>query len=76
MEYLRDSGSGEDDKSAINFHKLILLNLLILCEPLEHVWRGSVRFIALKSKSCEIKWDLCEPKQNMWEMWGDVGIRG
>lgn len=29
-----------------------------------------MRFIALKSKSCEIKWNLCEPKQNLWEMWG------
>ena len=38
MEYLRDSGLGEDDKSAINFHKLILLNLLILCEPKQNKW--------------------------------------
>lgn len=38
MEYLRDSGLGEDDKSAINFHKLILLNLLILCESKQNKW--------------------------------------
>lgn len=38
MEYLRDSGSGGEDKSAINFHKLILLNLLILCEPKQNKW--------------------------------------
>lgn len=37
MEYLRDSGLGED-KSVINFHKLILLNLLILCEPKQNKW--------------------------------------
>ena len=28
----------EDDKSATNFHKLILLNLLILCEPKQNKW--------------------------------------
>ena len=38
MEYLRDSGLGEEDKSAINFHKLFLLNLLILCEPKQNKW--------------------------------------
>lgn len=38
MEYLRDSGLGEEDKSATNFHKLILLNLLILCEPKQNKW--------------------------------------
>ena len=27
MEYLRDSGLEEEDKSATNFHKLILLNV-------------------------------------------------
>ena len=29
---------GEEDKSAINFHKLFLLNLLILCEPKQNKW--------------------------------------
>ena len=28
----------EEDKSATNFHKLILLNLLILCEPKQNKW--------------------------------------
>lgn len=38
MEYLRDSGLEEEDKSATNFHKLILLNLLILCESKQNKW--------------------------------------
>ena len=28
----------EEDNSVINFHKLILLNLLILCEPKQNKW--------------------------------------
>lgn len=36
----------EDDKSAINFHKLILLNLLILCEPKQNKWGLEVEEVA------------------------------